>query len=864
MFAPKDEGSADVVEILADALNDRLWKTLEIGDLEQLTELHECGANMNRKGSDGLTPVCWAAKENNTELIEWLFHNDSDINMEDEGGRPPVGHAATAGHLDSLIKLGTLGADTDKPDINGDSPLALAVAGGHVAVARYLISSGSDLERRNAAGKTPLEVAQTGGQNDEMEEYITSLQFDKLFEGYSEESERSPAPQADLLDEDITCSEPANLVEVEAPKPMVFKSKRQKKLHEFVYKVRHSATGRLLTAASKGNSSGVMKALHDGADACHRASNGRTALEEAKLILAGVNGDMAIAVSPFWKKQLIRKKAAMEEVIKELETHIQKKVLTVVEKGTVEELQSLHGISPNSLSPIEGNPLGLVGLLAANQDNVEMMDYIVRADTDKPVLMPTAVGANAAALEMCNEQGVCPCTLAKEKGNIQVANYIMGVLSVKLSEEVKSGNYERVEILLQRGARPVYQQDGKVFHSILDAVRSGNEAVVGLLIRQGAGLQTDEGLVVDIAQELGHTSLCLFLEKEVRSRDLFAAAARGDFDEVKRLHRSGADLNARNYQGDTVTAKAIQSGSLHVVHYLVSHGGLLVHSNQSADGAMRAAQKTGNVRLCEYIKTKLNDQLKMAINDGDMNMMELLYKAGVDVDSQSATETALTLAVKKQGQEVVQWLMERGAEVNRRDGNGDYPLTLAAHKGDFATVSYLLEKCANRNVTDARNMKASDIAQQQGHHMISDLLSNDPVAVKQARLDGAAKKKSHAYTNLQLQEAVRKGQVQVIDEFVAEEYDRTEKMELCEQLLSLARRHGQRQIGVKLSEHLEDLKLGDSSLHKLTGSKQMQEMLKQFVESLSSLVARSKDAVMDPTDSATYKRVLDTINERVS
>jgi hypothetical protein len=46
--------------LMSEALNNQLWKALEIGDLEQLCE---CGANTNSKGSNGLT------KGNNTELI---------------------------------------------------------------------------------------------------------------------------------------------------------------------------------------------------------------------------------------------------------------------------------------------------------------------------------------------------------------------------------------------------------------------------------------------------------------------------------------------------------------------------------------------------------------------------------------------------------------------------------------------------------------------------------------------------------------------------------------------------------------------------------------------------------------------------
>lgn len=859
-----DEGNTGFVDMLADELRDRLWKALEQNDVEMLTELHSCGADMNcrEKGSNGLTPLCVASRENNTGLIEWLVHHGADINREDELGTPPVGHAANAGNLQSVTKLRVLGADIDKPNVDGDSPLALTVASGHVAVARYLISCGVDMERRNTAGRTPLEVARPGGMTDDMEGYIKSLQFDQMFEDYSEGTSML---HADLPEEDFTGSKPAEVADVATLTPIVFQVNKRKGVQAFLHKLGHTATGRLLSAASKGNASGIVTALLDGANVCYRGGSGRTALDEAKFVLANVDSELAIA-TPFWKAKLLRKKAGLMEVILELEKHIRTMVFTVVEKGSLEELQQLHGISPNSLGPIEGDPLGLVGHLAVSQDNVAVMDYLVRADDSKPVLMSVAVGPNAAALEMCNNQGKCPYTLAEENGHTQVAEYIAGVLSVKLGEVVKSGHTGRVDMLLRRGARPVYQLRDTTAHCLVDAVKSGNEVIVGLLIQHGASLQTEEGFVVDMAREHGLTSVCQILEKEVLTRNLFAAAAKGDIDEVKRLHRDGAYLNATIYRGDTVTTTALRSGSLRVVHYLVSHGGSLVHSNQSADGAMRAAQKTGNTRLCDYVATMLYEELKSAIVVGDMNKMELLYKAGVDVDSQKSTgDTALTLAVKKQGQQVVQWLLERGAEINRRDGNGDFPLTLAAHKGDYATVSYLLDKGANRNVTNTGNMTAFDVAHQRGHSVIANLLGNDPLTLKQVRQNvTVAGKEQHAYTNVQLQEAVCKGQVQVIDEFVSEEYDRVEKMGLCEQLLRLAHQHSQKQIEAKLSEHWEDLKLNDTSLRKLTGTKQTQQVLTQFVQKLSSLVTHSADATMDPAGGDTYKNLLDIINERVS
>jgi ankyrin repeat protein len=105
-------------------------------------------------------------------------------------------------------------------------------------------------------------------------------------------------------------------------------------------------------------------------------------------------------------------------------------------------------------------------------------------------------------------------------------------------------------------------------------------------------------------------------------------------------------------------------------------------------------------------------------------VLELL-KAGADVNSKSAAggPNALTLAAQNGHLEVVQTLIEAGADVNQPAMQGWTPLMKATFFGHDQIVRALLEAGAETSLRDKHGRTAVDHAQRADNHQLANLLA---------------------------------------------------------------------------------------------------------------------------------------------
>lgn len=88
---------------------------------------------------------------------------------------------------------------------------------------------------------------------------------------------------------------------------------------------------------------------------------------------------------------------------------------------------------------------------------------------------------------------------------------------------------------------------------------------------------------------------------------------------------------------------------------------------------------------------------------GRFSRMKVLYSLGVDVNGECRYRlcfTPLWGAAYGGYDDEVLFLLERGAEVNRKTNFGRTPLMVAAYKGHESTVRLLLSRGADPNATD--------------------------------------------------------------------------------------------------------------------------------------------------------------------
>ncbi|MDQ3686383.1 MAG: ankyrin repeat domain-containing protein [Acidobacteriota bacterium] len=123
---------------------------------------------------------------------------------------------------------------------------------------------------------------------------------------------------------------------------------------------------------------------------------------------------------------------------------------------------------------------------------------------------------------------------------------------------------------------------------------------------------------------------------------------------------------------------------------------------------------------------------------GNLEKMKELYVKGVDVNAPTGvashlTAPSLNLAAGAGHLEVVKFLLEKGANVNVRDGHGDgTPLMSAAWSGHKEIVKLLIAKGAEVNAMDSEGRSALSMASDERH--------SHPEIIEILKRDGAIEK----------------------------------------------------------------------------------------------------------------------------
>jgi hypothetical protein len=157
-------------------------------------------------------------------------------------------------------------------------------------------------------------------------------------------------------------------------------------------------------------------------------------------------------------------------------------------------------------------------------------------------------------------------------------------------------------------------------------------------------------------------------EQEKLTASLNRAVIAGDTSKVQSLISVGADINGKGRQGWTPLHTAIWYGKNEVVEPLISKG---------AD--INAKDDRGN------------SLLHFAAIKGNSDAASLLIAKGADIDAKtSAQQTPLLFAVEYSRKDIVEMLIAKGANVNAQAGN-DNALSLAKRKNNNEIEDLLLK-----------------------------------------------------------------------------------------------------------------------------------------------------------------------------
>ena len=322
-----------------------------------------------------------------------------------------------------------------------------------------------------------------------------------------------------------------------------------------------------------------------------------------------------------------------------------------------------------------------------------------------------------------------------------------------LMKAAEHGNKEIVEMLIKAGS-DVNVQDSDGITALMLSVNKGYKGIVEVLIQAGANVNAKDKLrntaLMAAVEECHHKELIEMLiaagtDVNVQNSNgvtaLGVAVIRGYTEIVKMLLARGANLHLtyknNNTTGFTALICAAQIGYKEIVKILIGAGAHV----DAQDGFDRTAlMHTVGMGHKEIVRILLENRanpnlscvdnkgvtgfttLMFAASKGYKDIVEMLIKAGVDVNAQDTNNwTALTFAIQGDYKEVVKILLDNGAKyyLSSKFVQENVfifpPLIFAAAKGYKEIVEMLIAAGADVNTQVDSGETALMLASQHGH-----------------------------------------------------------------------------------------------------------------------------------------------------
>ena len=357
------------------------------------------------------------------------------------------------------------------------------------------------------------------------------------------------------------------------------------------------------------------------------------------------------------------------------------------------EATNRYGVSPLSLAATNGNAVMIKALLDAGADANTML---LGGET---VLMTAARTGKADAVRVLLAHGADPNQTASDDGQ------------TALMWAAAEGHAETVQELL-RGGADLNARLPSGFTATFFAVRNGRMAAARTLLEVGADVnqKIEPAPGVRGGPRPGSTLLHL-------------AAGNGHFELAAMLLDSGADPNAAE-NGYTVLHKLAEvhkapggdydpapqgSGEMSLMEFVE----YIVKKGANLNARMTENVNIGGVRLNHLGMTPF----LLAAQQADAEYMRKLADLGADPnltneDNSTALMIAAGIGTRSPGEdagteeeviEAMQAALDLGADINAVDNNGETAMHGAAYKNAPAAVEWLAEKGADINIWHKKN-----------------------------------------------------------------------------------------------------------------------------------------------------------------
>jgi len=257
----------------------------------------------------------------------------------------------------------------------------------------------------------------------------------------------------------------------------------------------------------------------------------------------------------------------------------------------------------------------------------------------------------------------------------------------------EAGNLLAVQYLLQHGAH-INEKNNRGDSPVLLACKANHIKVMEFLIINGAD-------ILEIGQEGRTLIMYAAMKKDIRYlNSIFEADIyqnQKGLEECEKVNKPYVirNINATDQMGFTALMHAVINGNKEIVKCLLDNGADITIKNKRGQTAAFFAINSSNKEIVKLLirsdpdlinnKDELGAKLLLfGVKKGNLEIVELLLELGANVDhTNSKGETALFHAIKICDDEVAIQLMNKGANVNAQDMNGDTPVMIAVRLDVF-------------------------------------------------------------------------------------------------------------------------------------------------------------------------------------
>ncbi|XP_051476112.1 ankyrin repeat domain-containing protein 17 isoform X4 [Apus apus] len=678
-----DEAAAALTRMRAESTanagqtdNRSLAEACSDGDVNAVRKLLIEGRSVNEHTEEGESLLCLACSAGYYELAQVLLAMHA--NVEDRGIKgdiTPLMAAANGGHVKIVKLLLAHGADVNAQSSTGNTALTYACAGGYVDVVKVLLESGASIEDHNENGHTPLMEAGSAGH---VEVARVLLENGAGINTHSNEFKESALTLACYKGH---LEMVRFLLEAGAD--------QEHKTDEM-----HTA---LMEACMDGHVEVARLLLDSGAQVNMPADS-----FESPLTLAACGGHVELAAL------LIERGANLEEVNDEGYTPL----MEAAREGHEEMVALLLGQGANINAQTEETQETAL-TLACCGGFLEVADFLIKAGAD------IELGCSTPLME------------AAQEGHLELVKYLLAAGAnvhattatgdTALTYACENGHTDVADVLLQAGADLEHESEGGRT-PLMKAARAGHVCTVQFLISKGANVNRTTA-------NNDHTVLSL-------------ACAGGHLAVVELLLAHGADPTHRLKDGSTMLIEAAKGGHTSVVCYLLDYPNNLLSApppdatqltppshdlnraprvpvqalpmvvppqepdkppanvattlpirNKAVSGRASAMSNTPTHSIATSVSQPQTPTPSPIISPSAM--LPIYPAIDIDAQTESNHDTALTLACAGGHEELVQTLLERGANIEHRDKKGFTPLILAATAGHVGVVEILLDNGAD-------------------------------------------------------------------------------------------------------------------------------------------------------------------------